>query len=102
MDDKIKFYLACKDKNGNQISQDIIEDTIKDIVDIAGGLTQYNAIGYWKNQQGKIIKEKTLILEISCTLVDIKLRILAIAAHYKYTGMQESIMLEFNQEAVFV
>ena len=97
---KIKFYLPNKDNQGKEINPDKI---INSLVDITGGLTIIPSIGYWKNQEGKLIQEETKIIEISVDdYIQAKEAVINLAYQFKHEFNQEAVMLEFQGEAVFI
>ena len=97
---KIKFYLPNKDNQGNLIKPDKI---INQLVDITGGLTIIPSIGYWKNQAGELIQEETSIIEISVSdFIQAKETIINLAKQFKREFNQETVMLELNNESVFI
>lgn len=101
--DKIKFYLPDKNNNGETVNPDILDNTIKKLCLISGGLTSYNACGYWINQSGKIIEETTQVLEINLILSeDNKNKILSLAHEFKEEAGQESVLIELPGESLFI
>ena len=98
---KIKFYYPNSDNNGSLVSPDIIKDFKIRLVKITGGATEYNAKGYYINNDGMLIEESTDILE-SVTTEAVKDKILAIAHDFKIEASQESVMLELDEEVLFI
>ena len=100
MTDKLRFYIPNKDNQGNEINPDKV---INELVDLVGGLTVIPSIGYYKTESGKIVQEETKIVEISIQdYIDIKEAVIGLAYQFKHDFNQESVMLEVNQEALFI
>ena len=98
---KIKFYYPNKDKQGNPIDQDKINEYKINLVKITGGASEFTCKGYYINEHGKLLIENTDILE-SFTQVENKDKILSLAHDFKLACNQESVMLELDQEALFI
>ena len=98
---KVKFYYPNSDNNGSLVNPDIIKDFKIRLVTLTGGATEYKAKGYYINETGKLIEEYTDILE-SITTEAVKDKILDIAQGFKTAASQESVMLELDEEVLFI
>jgi len=63
----IRFYLASKDRNGEDISPEKLEfwrNTVEKAFALKfGGFTEFETTGGYLNQKGCLIVEKTLVIE---------------------------------------
>jgi len=98
---KVKFYYPNRDKIGDLVNPDTIKDFKIRLVKITGGATEYKAKGYYINNRGMLIEESTDILETNAT-VFVKDKILSLARDFKIEASQESVMLELDEEAIFI
>ena len=98
---KIKFYLPDKDYKGDSISAAIVSDTIQEVCKLSGGATAYNAKGYWINQRGVLLQEDTTILDVVTDSIS-RNQALQIMERFKEAANQESVLIEYNGEPLFI
>lgn len=96
---KITFVLPKYFNSGAKIPVSKIKKIESDIIGISGGLTKYNAVGFWRNESGKLFTDKNNLyftIANQHNLTEI-IKILTIAKH---TLQQESIYLEIQESQV--
>jgi len=96
----VKFYLARADRNGESVQDDKLESIKVKLAKITGGFSQYDIKGYWINENQILIKESTQILESFTDQSKIE-EIQALAADYKESCNQESVLITINGAPVF-
>jgi hypothetical protein len=97
---KVNFILPKNFNSGDKIPVNLIKSIESDIIAVSGGLTKYNATGFWKNDSGKLFADRNIlyftVISSQHELTEI-IRILTIAKH---TLQQESIYLEVTDSQV--
>ena len=82
-----------------------VNKTLKELSNLFGGSTSYNAIGTFISSKKKLIKEEVTICESYCTTEDFKKSINDVVDYcenLKDEMKQEAVSLEVNNELYFI
>ena len=89
--------VPTKDRLGEMIRPElrkkVLEDTIRDVINLTGGCTTFEGKGHWTNKSGRLISEKVTKVETYCDREHFRIELMTIASKLKET---------LNQEAVFI
>ena len=100
---KVIMYIPSFEKSGKEIKNrdKVLNDSLLFFADNYGGATSYEANGSWKLANGKLQVEPVTII-YSHTKKAQKTKLIKHARKLKLECKQESVMLEVNNEAIFI
>ncbi|MGH1415361.1 MAG: molybdenum cofactor biosynthesis protein MoaE [Pelagimonas sp.] len=90
---KVELIIPAQDNDGSDNSA-IITAAIKDMCQLYGGATVYDAAGYWINDNGHLYEDAVKVLVSAATKPD--------EAKAELTKLARDILDATDQEAVFV
>jgi hypothetical protein len=106
LDNNIRVYVPSTFDVDNKIdNKKQVNKTLKELSNLFGGSTSYNAIGTFISSKKKLIKEDVTICESYCTSKDFKKSINDVVDYcekLKNEMKQEAVSLEINNELYFI
>lgn len=100
---KVIIYIPSMQKDGSVIKDrdSLLNDSLLFFAENYGGATSYNANGSWILSNGKLQVEPVTII-YSHTKKAQKTKLIKHARKLKLACKQDSVLIEVNEEAIFI
>ena len=100
----ITVYIPSQQRNGAPIAnrQSLLDDTIAQMVLLAGGATVTEGKGYWQGEDGLAIEPVTLVSSYCQDLDSISDQVMALCQQLATRANQEAVSLAMDTALYFV
>ena len=100
----VTVYVPSTQRDGSPVADRdvLLQDTIAALLDLCGGATVTDGVGYWQGEEGLAVEHVSLVTSYCESLEDIAGEVIAVCQSLASRANQEAVSLALDNSLQFV